>query len=230
MFLNMGGNIQNDIIDMESDKISHFNRPIAAGRLNTRTAGRAVYGFYVCGLAFSLVVSPSHAILAALIITLLWFYNHYLQGMPLVGNGVVSLLCGLSVYYPEWPRFMHHTFPPFIFVILSTMAREIIKDIQDEKSDKKVGHNTLPILIGKVTSRKFAVVFLLLTFLMLPVPVVFWEYHISFGIIATLFVAVPLFYTIRLLYATSPQWEKAQKMIKILMLGGIAAIIGGKAF
>jgi 4-hydroxybenzoate polyprenyltransferase len=43
-----------------------------------------------------------------------------------------------------------------LFAFLSTIIREIIKDIEDFDGDKKYGSNTLPVVYGKSIARKIA--------------------------------------------------------------------------
>ena len=180
------------------------------------------------GLATSCLVSFSHGLLAFGIVILLWLYNSRLKGHALIGNTVISLLCGISIYFAEWPGMITHTLIPFIFAFLSNLAREIIKDIQDIDGDIKAGLSTLPIYFGVNTARKFSGFLLVLILLLLPFPVFFFDYHISFLISACILVIIPLLKALYQINSSQPLWMKAQKNLKLMMLGGMLAIVLGK--
>ena len=188
----------------------------------------AYLGLYLMGFGTSFLVSKSHGILALLIIGLLSAYNHLFKGVTLMGNVIIALLCGLPLYYAEWPQAIDQTLVPVIFAVVSTLAREIIKDNQDMEGDKKAGRHTLPITYGVPLAKKTAAILLVIIFLSLPFPVLLFNYHMSFSVCALLLVALPLFKAFLELLKPSPQWELAQKMLKIMMLGGLVSLVAGK--
>ncbi len=226
--LAMGGNIQNDLKDIVTDSHSHPDRPLVAGNFSRSRLQMLYLILFTAGWAASRMVSLTHGILALVIILLLWIYNHSLKGRSLVGNLTVSFLCGISIYFAEWPGLINHTLVPFTFAFISTLAREILKDIQDIEGDLRAGLSTLPIKFGVKTAKKISGVLIVLVLFLLPFPTTFFGYHFSFGIAALILVVIPLLKALFQISGKKPQWSKAQKNLKLMMLGGMIAIVLGK--
>src|SRR5690606_29561780 len=96
---------------------------------------------------------------------LLWSYSTYFKQRVLIGNVIVSIFCAFVagiVWFAE-----RHTFAELqqqdvplawhvqlvlsfylSFAFLSTMFREIIKDMEDVKGDDTLHCRTLPIVFG----------------------------------------------------------------------------------
>jgi 4-hydroxybenzoate polyprenyltransferase len=228
IFLAMGGYVQNDLADLATDKHAHPDRPLVKGTVSTKTASLLFPCLYILGLVAACFTSPAHGVLAAGVILLLWIYNVYLKSRVLAGNLVVSLLCGLSLYYAECPAPVKLTLVPVVFSVLTTFIREIIKDIQDRDGDIKAGMTTLPVKYGIRAAKKTAGILLVLVLFLLPFPMLYFDYHYSFGIAAFFLVVIPLFRAFFQIRSPDPQWASAQKNVKLLMLGGMVALVLGK--
>ena len=70
--------------------------------------------------------------------------------MPLVGNLVVAALVWFSLYYITFPFSVNNKLIIAFagFAGLTTLIREIIKDMEDIKGDEAFGCKTLPIVLG----------------------------------------------------------------------------------
>lgn len=112
-----------------------------------------------------------------------------------------------------------------VFAFLSTMVREIIKDIEDYEGDKKYGSNTLPVVHGKVKAKRVAQIIALVMVLLLG----FLQYkqlqsNDTTSFMYILFaVQIPLGYIIfQLNKATEKKdYSKLSTYTKLVMLGGI---------
>ena len=149
MMLVGGGNALNDYNDRESDKENHPNRPIPAGLINADEA--LVYSRILLSVGLLIVLfglANKLPFIIALIGTVtLISYENNLKALGLSGNmavgfmsGAVFLYAGMVVNDPGPTLWM------FGLAFLATVAREIVKDIQDLEGD--TDRFTLPARIG----------------------------------------------------------------------------------
>ena len=157
MMLVGGGNALNDYNDRESDKENHPNRPIPAGLINADEA--LVYSRILLSIGLLIVLfglANKLPFIIALIGTVtLISYENNLKALGLSGNmavgfmsGAVFLYAGMVVNDPGPTLWM------FGLAFLATVAREIVKDIQDLEGD--TDRLTLPARIGITKSLFFA--------------------------------------------------------------------------
>ena len=157
MMLVGGGNALNDYNDRESDKENHPNRPSPAGLINADEA--LVYSRILLSVGLLIVLfglANKLPFIIALIGTVtLISYENNLKALGLSGNmavgfmsGAVFLYAGMVVNDPGPTLWM------FGLAFLATVAREIVKDIQDLEGD--TDRLTLPARIGITKSLFFA--------------------------------------------------------------------------
>ena len=93
------GNIVNDIYDVETDKISHPQRPIVLSEISKKEAW---YLYIVLNFISIFIAASLKPILLAIVVTstiLLFIYSAYLKKLSLVGNITVAFLTGLTFIY-----------------------------------------------------------------------------------------------------------------------------------
>ena len=149
MMLVGGGNALNDYNDRESDKENHPNRPIPAGLINADEAlvcSRILLSVGLLIVLFGLANKLPFIIALIGTVTLI-SYENKLKALGLSGNmavgfmsGAVFLYAGMVVNDPGPTLWM------FGLAFLATVAREIVKDIQDLEGD--TDRFTLPARIG----------------------------------------------------------------------------------
>ncbi len=149
MMLVGGGNALNDYNDRESDKENHPNRPIPAGLISadeTLVYSRVLLSAGLLIVLFGLANKLPFIIALIGTITLI-SYENKLKALGLSGNiavgfmsGAVFLYAGMVVNDPGPTLWM------FGLAFLATVAREIVKDIQDLEGD--TDRFTLPARIG----------------------------------------------------------------------------------
>ena len=149
MMLVGGGNALNDYNDRESDKENHPNRPIPAGLISadeTLVYSRILLSAGLLIVLFGLA-NKLPFIIALIGTTTLISYENKLKAIGLSGNiavgfmsGAVFLYAGMVVNDPGPTLWM------FGLAFLATVAREIVKDIQDLEGD--TDRFTLPARIG----------------------------------------------------------------------------------
>jgi len=86
------GNIFNDILDLESDKINHPFRPLVTGEINVSAALTVSIVLGVFSILISLLAGY-YATLAVLVsLLLLFFYSLKIKKLPFVGNFLIAAL------------------------------------------------------------------------------------------------------------------------------------------
>lgn len=225
MLLTAFANAHNDLVDFTVDRINRPERPLPSGRLSWRQGLLLAWGALALAVLLGTLHSLIHGVVFALLGLMLWVYNKFLKGRPLIGNLWVALLTASPLLVATLDTgWQHALWPPMLFAFLLSFAREIIKDIEDVPGDQACGLQTFPIVYGIPAARTLTLVLLVLTGTALPLPVTLGTYSCSFLILAGILVLPPL---IGALWATLQlRWRRAQGLVKIAMLGGILAALG----
>ena len=225
--LTMAGNADNDVCDLEEDRVNRPGRPLAAGLLKASQVRIAAFGLYALGIVAATLASPLHGLLALGMALLLLAYNRFLKGLPLVGNFAVAFLCALAIYFPEFPGLIHFTLPAFVFAFLATLAREVIKDAEDVEGDRAAKLRTLPLVIGVSRTRKLAFSLTAVLFALLPLPVVLFGYRWPYLVLSTVLVGPFLIALLLELVKPAADYSRCQRYFKWMIQGGILALLAG---
>lgn len=224
-------NIHNDILDIESDKVNQPNRPLPAGLISVKAA--TIGAIATIAIALVMAVLPTveaitHITFYVLLFAGLFLYNRYLKHIPLVKNMTVAFMCTT----PLLRMFFHNGFsweplyPAIGFAFLYTLAREIVKDLEDVAGDIQAGICTFPIAAGEKKAANFACFIVIATWLLLPSPSLLNWYPATF--LLALLPLTPLS-TIILVSIKKKSFRKAQKLIKIAMICGLVSLLVAKA-
>lgn len=240
------GNVVNDIFDQDIDLQNRPDRRIIGPIITEDAAWTFYYILSGAGLALGIVLAyllgnTSNGLVFLLALGGLWFYSYSYKRQFLIGNLVVAFLAGLTVYLPlvfemqcdpaGW-KFL--PWAPFIvayafFAALSTLIRELVKDMEDMSGDARAGCRTVPIVIGSKAAK--AVVGLLTLMLMGAVAryqYVKWEENdmVSFLVIAAV-VQLPAVLMLRSLMVAdnAAGYRLASRWAKMLMVGGIGTML-----
>jgi len=231
-----GGNADNDALDLETDRVNRPQRPVAAGHIGRGAAWVTAFLLYAGAVLSAWIGSPLHGLLAAVMAVLLIIYNRALKGRPLAGNLVVSLLCGLAVYFVELPLLVDFpltttdSLPAAAFAFLVTFTRELVKDAEDVAGDRAAGHRPYAVVRGTEATRTLALATMLLVVALLPAPVLFFGYHGTYLALIVLVGAPMLIPLLRILArrnAEPARFSRAQKLLKYFMLAGMISILAG---
>jgi 4-hydroxybenzoate polyprenyltransferase len=237
-------NIQNDILDLETDKLNRPERPLVSGKISVTLAKRVWIVLFaltlLCGIAESLITKTgfTSAIFFLLLCGLLIAYNKKLKHIPLLKNMTVALLCAtplfLCLFTPTGVPETEDTlwtvadkigflYPAMLFAFLLTTAREIYKDLEDETGDLKAGIMTFPLIAGAPTARRLAGFICLFCWAILPLPVVQGFYPTLFLIVAG--ATLTPITAIILVLAHRKNYRAAQKLVKVAMFAGLVALL-----
>ena len=144
------GNVLNDVLDVTTDRTNHPDRPLVRGEFTIDGARRLAVALFVVGGLLIVPVVTTHPLLAAIFLVAvgsLVVYELRWKAQGLEGNALVALLTGLVFLYGGTAAGAPVTVLPFVgMAFLATLAREIIKDVEDMAGD--VGRRTLPMARG----------------------------------------------------------------------------------
>lgn len=239
-----GGNIINDFFDITTDSINKPNRLLIDKVISRKTAlqlyfvsnvlglGLVFYLFLThpfeqIGLVFYIIICSPLALLA---------YSLWLKRLAIIGNVLVSLLVGLSIFCLGTALIDEDQNPVISFSIgiysflafLLNLSRELIKDIEDIQGDYFCKMKTLPILIGK--KRTNYVIFGLLIFIILVLLSIVLTYFLNLNLLIfyvfTLVILPLILISKKVLEATSEKdYKKISFHLKLVFLTGICSML-----
>ena len=145
-----GGNVLNDLLDLEGDRTNHPDRPLVTGEISVPTARGLAIALFVLGAAVVVPVAieePLVAVILVAAVTLLLAYEFRFKKAGFAGNLVVAFLTGIVFLYGGAAAGNAAVLLPFgAMAFLATLSREIVKDMEDIAGD--VGRSTLPKRYG----------------------------------------------------------------------------------
>src|SRR2546428_2056709 len=87
-----GGNALNDIVDRETDRINHPDRPLASGQLTLGTAHAFAVSAFAIAAVVAVFINPFALVLVGLDVTRIVSYENWLEGRGGVGKLFIALL------------------------------------------------------------------------------------------------------------------------------------------
>jgi 4-hydroxybenzoate polyprenyltransferase len=242
VLITAGGNILNDYYDVRVDKLNRPNRPFIGSAIRRKKAIPIHATLTLLACMIGMVMSFYHgfrvAIIPLLTGTCLWWYSPVLKKKFLIGNLVVACCVGIL---PMWgtidlwkdSSFSEHALPALSTLSLTlcgfllTLAREIVKDLEDRPGDEQAGYTTLAITWPLKRTKGFIYVTLLMT----------WACIIAFSIhmrlnnlvvgIAAILCGIPLIISVKILRkAKEPlAFGKVSRWLKWSSLAGIVFMV-----
>jgi len=248
-----GGYIINDYFDTKSDMINRPDNVVVGTDVSRGNALAWHLGLNIVACILGAMVSLRigvwvFAFFFPFVSGLLWFYSSTYKKMFLLGNVIVALLTGLIPLLPvayEIPgqiatdnvmivngvydlNLLFYWAGAFgIFAFVTTIYREIIKDIEDIDGDREIGRSTVPVVIGVMASKIVIVVLIACTITAL---VVVWHKFLCDTISAIYFGVMLILPLIFLAYKVLTMKEKKQyhfasNFAKLIMLAGILFLL-----
>lgn len=247
VFITAGGYVINDYFDIKTDLINRGEVIVGKG-ISRRKAMMWHSVFNIAGVAAGFYISARAGyfwmgILFLLVSGLLYFYSASYKRQFLIGNIIVAILTAmvpLLVIFYEWPalyryyslnatalpgmNFLFYWIGGFaLFAFLTTLAREIIKDIEDFEGDMAYGRNTLPVIAGIPASKVITVSLVAITIAMLFLVWFFYVRDWITLVYISVAVVVPLILVIFFLLSGNnrKRVHTASCLMKTAMLTGI---------
>lgn len=225
------GNVLNDFCDVKTDIINKPLRPIPSGKIGKKSALVFSIFLFVLGTTLGLLVSLVAFAVAVLVSLILVFYTFKLRKNPLIGNISIGILTGLTFISGGIAvESIKGSIIPAIYAFLFTTGREIVKDIQDVKGDKRSGMTSLAIEFGEKKAVYISIIFFVLVIIASPIPYTFGIYSLYYLICVLVGVDLILIYcAFSLIKLPSP--ENAAKVASIMKFDifiGLGAIYLGR--
>ena len=237
-----GGYIINDAEDLEIDAINKPEKKLIENQISKDKAINLYTGLtflgvlggfflsYVKGYAFIGII---HLITAGM----LYFYSTSYKCIPLLGNLIISLLSALVIIIVIVPE-------PFakdnsavmlmialyaFFSFITTLIREIVKDIEDLEGDKQYGCSTMASSLGVKKAKWICIILTFLIVSLLIYAQIFsrqWESLIPFLYIC-IFIDIPFLVLLRKLYyaENKSDFKNASLWLKLIMFTGIISLL-----
>lgn len=250
-----GGYIINDYFDTRIDRINrpelvvidtYIKRRVAMGAHLVSSIAGILLGFYAAYKAGVYQLGFIYAISSGM----LWFYSTDFKRQLLIGNLIISFLTALvpimvplfeipllNKAYGEILLEANTDFTYLIrfigayslFAFISSLIREIIKDIEDMNGDTSFGRSTIPIAIGIEKSKLIIIALSLILIIGLAYIqyLQFYANDLLFFYYLLVAVQIPMLYLIiKLLKAKEPtQFAIISKIVKAIMLAGVLSSI-----
>jgi len=226
-----GGNIVNDIYDIETDRISHPDRALVQGLISKKEAFILYNIFNTLAIIVSSRLTDLLLIIVLISIIVLFTYSYRLKKIQLVGNIVIALLTGLAFIYGGFVSGNPvAAIVPAVFAFLINLIREIVKDIQDIEGDTKAGIITFPIKFGFKKSKILILIFTISLILYTLYPFITELYKIEYFIVVMVFVNPLLVLSLKFLFDSKKEnnLSVVSYMLKLNMVLGLIAIYLGK--
>lgn len=152
-----GGNIINDMVDVESDRVNHPKRPLVQGTITMGQARAASMFLFAAAVVITPIFISLYAFAVVIIAeVLLVSYEVSLKKKGFVGNVSISILVGLIFIFGGIA--VNSTYKMLILFAmagLANLSREIIKDMEDMEGD--VDRVTLPKKYGTRVASSVAI-------------------------------------------------------------------------
>ncbi len=223
------GNAINDYFDADIDAINRPDRPIPSGRIDGNAAHRFSLILFASGIILSYFIGSSHIpfMIAIFNSILLYFYARSLKRKLFIGNLSVSYLTGSTFLFggaAYGEKGIEIVTILFLLSMLATLAREIVKTIEDMKGDLKQGANTIPLWIGERRAAYMACAFGILAVLLSPLPYIMKIFNGYFLVIAGI-ADVTFLYAMFMILRRQPSFSS--KYFKAGMFLALIAFIVG---
>lgn len=146
-----GGNVINDVFDVEIDRINRPDRPIPAGEISLAGAKAYTVTLFAGGLALVTLTPPLCFAIALANTVVLMAYAVRLKKTPVFGNVAVAYLTASVFLFGgafAGIEGLVRNLSLAAITFLATVARELLKDAEDVDGDTAGGARTLPMIVG----------------------------------------------------------------------------------
>jgi 4-hydroxybenzoate polyprenyltransferase len=247
VLITAGGYVINDYFDIKTDLINR-GKVIVGTKIPRRQAMMWHNIFNITGVSAGFYVSAKAGyiwlgVLFLIVSGLLYFYSATYKRQFLIGNLMVAVLTAmvpmlvvvfeapaLFQYYsvnasrvPDLGIIFYWVGGFSVFAFLTTLAREIIKDIEDFEGDVAYGRNTVPVVIGILASKIVSVCLVLITIVLLYIVWYFYLINSITLIYINVVLTLPMLFVVYqiIISKSRKQLHSASRLMKIVMLTGI---------
>jgi len=226
VFAVAGGNTINDYYDRDIDRINNPERPIPSGTISPRGALAFAGVCFAAAMVCALVLPLLAIAIAAINLLLLVAYTEYFKGLPGAGNALVAYLGGSTFLFGG--ATVGNPEPTVVLALLaavSTLAREIIKDVEDVEGDREEGLRTLPVVVGERRALGLAFGLVVVAAVASPLPYLLEMLGLTYVVVVSPAVGVMLYAG----YEGFADPTAGQRHLKIGMFLAIVSFVIGRA-
>jgi 4-hydroxybenzoate polyprenyltransferase len=233
------GYIINDYMDVKLDLINKPEQVIVGKNISRRWA--MFLHLLLTALSFFIGYSISKKIAIAVLgcSFLLWIYSQFLKKTYLAGNLLVSFLSAFSlmILFIFKPNELHSTgiYWFALFAFLTTLIREIIKDMEDMKGDNSYQSKTIPIVSGIRKTKKVLLVMVAIEMVLCLLNITLFKSisyssawsNTGYQIYILVMLVLPLAFCFKLIQLadTKKAFSQLSFYFKLLMLLGILSMV-----
>jgi|APTNR8051073442_1049403.scaffolds.fasta_scaffold00803_8 4-hydroxybenzoate polyprenyltransferase len=242
-----GGYAINDLLDIKADEINRPNRVIAGRTLSIPVVKWLYFLFVASGYVLALYISmrlgkPGLIIYYLIFVAGLYTYSSTLKREPFIGNLWIAAYCAGAigmlwfaerhVYFelvktaPQIALALRSILLFFMaFAFLSTLLREIVKDMQDEPGDRLCGYRTTPVVWGMAFARRAAFATAILLAVLIGIAAfglkTYWVNDLAPVWLGFVLLELLVVYVLLVKAATSAAFRRVSLLLKAMMLSGI---------
>lgn len=250
LLVSAAGYAINDYFDLRTDRINKPDKVIVGRQISRRSTilihsllnflGVAV-GFYLSWkirywpLAFIFLAVPAA----------LWLYSVRFKRSFLTGNITIALLSAMviplvwlveyraaSLQYAISPEMMQVSFFArfySFFAFMTSLSREIVKDLEDYVGDKKTGCRSLAVVRGLEPTRKVVLTIMGITILTIVAYMVYMASLTRYTIMSYFLVFVTVPFSVAFFHTSKAlgvfDFGVIQRVLKLIMLAGVLSMI-----
>jgi 4-hydroxybenzoate polyprenyltransferase len=247
-----GGYVINDYFDLNIDRVNKPEKLVVERFVKRRWAIVWHLLFSIAGLliSFKIAYQLSNILIAVgnfLAVVFLFLYSISFKKRLIIGNVTISLLTAwviIVLFVAEMPvgngisnaasevvlmRIFRLSVVYASFAFITTLVREILKDMEDEEGDRKYGCKTMPIVWGMETTKVFAGVWLFILicfFTAFFFYILFYHWYALALVIAIWFIPMLVIVMRKLASASQKRhFHTLSLYLKIIMLTGMFTMV-----
>lgn len=224
IIISSAGNVINDYVDREIDKINAPHRPIPSGRMPPQTALMYFAILVIIGNIITVFVNLVVFITGLFASILLIVYSIRLKREGIFGNLCIAILASLTFFFGgSAVGKIIKIFFPSLFAFLITLGREILKGVEDYYGDSTFNIKTLAVLFGTRKASIVAISIFAFIVIISPIPVILGFFGLPcllLGLIVDCFLIIS---SLKLISGDQRKINLARRLSKYAMLIGILA-------
>lgn len=223
--INGAGNLINDYYDFDIDKKQGKNKTLTSGNVSRKKLRGLASALFLIGIMISYFINAQAFTIAILVSVLLYIYSAFMRDHKYIGNWVVASATSLTLIFgASLIQNYEIVFWLAGSAMFANVAREVIKDVEDAKTDKGT-KTTLAIIIDP---GKLKLIVLVEYMIAILIGFYVWANGLLTGIIFIVLLGVAAFLFFRswrlLIYN---KFKEAQQYSKYGMIIALLAFLGG---
>jgi geranylgeranylglycerol-phosphate geranylgeranyltransferase len=216
----------NDYFDREVDRVNDPGRPIPRGAVPPRGALAFSGVLFAVAVVLAVTLPPLAVAIALVNLVALVTYTNVFKGTPGLGNVLVSYLVGSAFLFGG--AAVGNAGASAVLAALaglSTLAREVIKDVEDIVGDREEGLRTLPVVVGERRALTLAAAALGVAVLASPVPYLLGTFGVAYLVVVAPADAIMVYAG----YRSFADAAAGQSVLKYGMFLATAAFVAGRS-